>query len=115
MSDVVERAKDALSLWDKTIGVEIEITYGMEAAKEAYENAPEMVRELVAEIERLHSWQGLMSLLDEHYPESIFPTTEDREDRDPGPRIVSLIRQIDELKTMIKLLKNDVIIAQEEG
>lgn len=53
-----------------------------------------LVPELVAEVERLHSWDGLMSLVDEHYPESIFPTTEDREDRDMGPRIVSLLRQL---------------------
>lgn len=61
-------------------------------------------RDLLAEVDRLraglaklHSWAGVMSLLDEHWPEDIFPTTEDREDRDPGPRIVSLLRRVDAL------------------
>ena len=62
---------------------------------------PELVAELKttrAELERLHSWDGLMSLLDEHYPEDIFPTLEDRLDRDIGPRIISLLRQIQRLR-----------------
>lgn len=54
-----------------------------------------LVRELVSHLEELHSWVGLMSLLDEHWPEDIFPTQEDTEQRDPGPRIVSLIRTVD--------------------
>jgi hypothetical protein len=53
-----------------------------------------IVPELIAELERLHSWDGLMSLLDEHWPEDIFPTMDDRPDRDPGPRIVSLARRL---------------------
>lgn len=40
------------------------------------------------------SWDLLMAILDRHYPADIFPTMEDREDRDPGPRIVSLLRRI---------------------
>lgn len=48
--------------------------------------------------EELMSWDFLMLLLDQHYPESLFPTLEDRNDRDPGPRIVSLIRVIDQLR-----------------
>jgi hypothetical protein len=55
MPDIIDRAKESLDLWDKTIGVEIEITYGMTAAEDAYRNAPELVRELVAEVERLRS------------------------------------------------------------
>lgn len=54
---------------------------------------------LTDELTRLHTWDGLMSLLDDHWPESIFPTVEDREDRDAGPRIVSLIRWVDQLRT----------------
>jgi hypothetical protein len=57
--------------------------------------ARSLVPELVAEVERLHSWDGLMSLLDTYYPEDIFPTQPDDTDRDPGPRIVSLIRYLD--------------------
>lgn len=60
--------------------------------------ARSLIPALLAEVERLHSWQGLMSLLDEHYPETIFPTTEDREDRDSGPRITSLLRNVDKLE-----------------
>jgi len=54
--------------------------------------------ELTAEVDRLHTWPGLMSLLDEHYPASIFPTEEDRADRDDGPRIISLIRHLDQVR-----------------
>lgn len=65
--------------------------------------APELVRELIdaltaarAEVDRLHTWAGLMSLLDTYYPEDIFPTQPDGSpDRDPGPRIVSLIRYLE--------------------
>lgn len=52
------------------------------------------VPELLAEVERLHSWDGVMSLLDEHYPTDIFPVLPDREDRDSGPRILSLTRHL---------------------
>jgi hypothetical protein len=54
--------------------------------------------ELLAEIERLHSWAGLMSLLDEHWPAWLFPTLVDDERRDAGARIVSLIRWVDQMK-----------------
>lgn len=60
----------------------------------ALDHAPQ----LVAEIRRLHTWDGLMSLLDEHYPVDIFPTEPDRDDRDPGPRIISLLRTVSELR-----------------
>jgi hypothetical protein len=43
-------------------------------------------------------WDDLMALLDENYPASVFPTTEDREDRDTGPRIISLMRTIGQLR-----------------
>ncbi len=45
-----------------------------------------------------HSWAGLMALLDEHWPEDIFPTREDDIARDAGARIVSLIRWVDRLR-----------------
>lgn len=53
---------------------------------------------LAREVDRLRTWDGLMELLNEHWPEDIFPTLPDREDRDPGPRIVSLIRWVDRLR-----------------
>lgn len=62
------------------------------------EVARAIMPELVAEIERLHSWDGLMELLDEHWPEDIFPTLPDTDKRDPGPRIVSLLRMVDQLR-----------------
>ena len=49
-------------------------------------------------------WDILMELLDAHYPASVFPTREDDPGRDPGPRIVSLIRRIDEIRTRIGTL-----------
>lgn len=63
------------------------------------ERAAALVPELVAEVERLHSWDGLISLVDEHYPADIFPTEPDRDTRDPGPRIISLLRVCDELRS----------------
>jgi hypothetical protein len=51
--NLLNRAKAYIDLWDKTSCVEIEILTGMEDAREAYYAAPDMVRELVAEVERL--------------------------------------------------------------
>lgn len=39
-------------------------------------------------------WDGLMELLDRHYPIDVFPTGPDLRNRDTGPRIVSLIRHL---------------------
>lgn len=45
-----------------------------------------------------HSWRGLMALLDEHWPEDIFPTSyPDDITRAAGARIVSLIRWADRM------------------
>jgi hypothetical protein len=41
------------------------------------------------------NWHGLMEILDDIYPESVFPTVPDREDRGDGARIISLLRQLD--------------------
>ena len=54
------------------------------------------VERLVGEVTRLHSWEGLMSLLDEHYPADIFTATS----QDSGPRIVALMREIDRLNSL---------------
>lgn len=59
---------------------------------------PPLVAELKAaraENERLHSWDGLLLILDQIYPETIFPTLSDDPGRDSGPRIISLLRQIE--------------------
>jgi hypothetical protein len=42
------------------------------------------------------NWHGLMEILDDIYPESVFPP--DRQDRDLGPRIVSLLRHLAEAR-----------------
>jgi hypothetical protein len=44
------------------------------------------------------SWAGLMALLDDHWPADVFPTRDDDPARDPGPRIVSLLRVVDGLR-----------------
>jgi hypothetical protein len=51
----------------------------------------------LAELDRLHSWSGLMELLDEHWPATIFPGPADAADArgDDGPRILALIRAVD--------------------
>lgn len=44
-----------------------------------------------AEVAKLHSWPGLMSLLDERYPPEVF----DGSSGDEGPRIVALVREVE--------------------
>lgn len=43
------------------------------------------------------SWQKLMELLDEAYPPELFSTA-DTTGKDPGPRIISLLREIHRLR-----------------
>lgn len=50
-----------------------------------------------AEIARLHTWAGLISLLDEHYP----PGVVDGSSGDPGPRIVALTRELDRWRALL--------------
>lgn len=65
---------------------------------------------LLDELERLREemdsmvpkdWHGLMAILEDIYPEGIFPTMADDPKRDAGPRIVSLIRVVDELQARL--------------
>ena len=57
----------------------------------------------VEQLERLHSWGGLLELLDEHWPTDIFPAPESidaaksQTRRDTGPVILGLIRWVDKL------------------
>ena len=53
MSELINRAKRYINLWDNASCVEIEILTGMVDARDAYYAAPDLVRELVAEVERL--------------------------------------------------------------
>ena len=62
--------------------------------------AAERIEELEAELSRLETWDGLMRLLDRYWPADVFPTRSDESQRDPGPRIVSLIRQLDGLRKL---------------
>ena len=57
-------------------------------------NARFICGEAADEIERLHSWEGILSLLDEHYPADIF----DGSSGDPGPTIIVLTREIERLR-----------------
>lgn|GEM_PF-4605749 len=60
------------------------------------------------EIERLHSWDGLLELLDEHWPEDIFPRGDPKdESRDTGPRLLAAIRWIDERDATIAALQSE--------
>lgn len=59
------------------------------------------VDELRAEVRRLHTWEGLMSLLDEHYP----PDVPLGPDSDPGPRILRLTRELNLLKLVVEQLR----------
>lgn len=68
--------------------------------------ARSLVPELLAEVERLNTWDGLMALLDEHWPADIFPTLADDPDRDPGPRIVSLLRWVEQQRAEVDRLRD---------
>ncbi|SIL61357.1 hypothetical protein [Mycobacteroides abscessus] len=56
MSELLDRAKASLHLWDGA-DVEMFVRYGYNEAETAYRQAPELVTQLIAEIERL---EGLL-------------------------------------------------------
>jgi hypothetical protein len=73
----------------------------LQRAKELFTDDIATVRDmglLLTELDRLHTWDGLMSLLDKHWPEGLFPKRHDIDESDPGPCIVSLLRWLDELQ-----------------
>lgn len=57
-------------------------------------SAADTIERLQQEVARLQTWDGLMGTLDKLYPEDVVPTLPDSETRDPGARIVSLVRQV---------------------
>lgn len=59
--------------------------------------------ELRAEHYRIHSWAGLMQLLDDLYPAGVFSG----ESGDPGPRIVALIRENDNLRAELARMRRE--------
>ena len=62
--------------------------------------ARDQITELEAEVGRLHTWDGLMSLLDEHYPADV-PLVSDPANG-PGPRLVATIREVDQLREALR-------------
>lgn len=71
----------------------------------AHQDIPDLIAYVLfieAENERLQTWDGMMSVLDEHYPADVF----DGSSGDPGSRIVSLMREVDLLREREKQLRD---------
>lgn len=51
MSELLDRARESLRLWDGC-DVEMFVRYGYDDAETAYRQAPELVTQLIAEVER---------------------------------------------------------------
>ena len=71
---------------------------GCECGFKASDLMEQAAHQADAVIEALSSWDVLMHILDYNYPKTVFPTLPDNPDRDPGPRIVSLLRTINEIR-----------------
>lgn len=103
-----EPDSNPLDAWREALAVALQGQYGYakpwsrldEVARDAWRRDAQDVMESLPEDFNCghHSWAGLMALLDEHWPEDIFPTREDDITRDAGSRIVSLIRWVDRLR-----------------
>jgi len=52
---------------------------------------------LQLEVERLHTWDGLMSILDAHYPPDVFTG----DSADPGARLIALMREVERLRALM--------------
>lgn len=87
-------AREELQEWvDRHTPHEIE---GMEMSATM---SVDLARRVLAEMDAAHTWDGLMALVDEHYPTDIYLAGQpDNPERDPGPRILSLIREVDRLR-----------------
>lgn len=105
MSDLIERAKAALAGYREAFAESTDEPSLSLAL--AFRELASCYADLVLEVERLHSWDGLMSLVDEHYPEDIFLTKADDERRDPGLRIISLLRQLDRANHDRRMLRKE--------
>jgi hypothetical protein len=88
-----ENPKEAAALIDR-----------LERERDTMREAVEGLREEMEE-QMKPSWAKLMAMLDEAWPEDIFPTLPDREGRDEGPRIVSLLRWVDRLRQRNEVLE----------
>ena len=60
---------------------------------------------LAAEVERLNTWGGLMSLLDKYYPADVF----DGLSGDEGPNTITLIRAVDKLRAEVDRMKANLL------
>lgn len=60
-----------------------------------------LLSEAANHINGLHSWDGLMSILDEVYPADVFRPVNPSTTTDPGLRILSLLRQIHAVRATI--------------
>jgi hypothetical protein len=75
----------------------------------------------VEQLERLHSWGGLLTLLDEHWPTDIFPVPEtveaskSQERRDTGPVVLGLIRWVDRLSADLADARQQLDHARADG
>lgn len=69
-------------------------------AHDAFDDWPCDAARLLALVDSLHSWRGLMALMDEHWPADIFPMGDEPPSGpgDPGPRILALARWVDRLQ-----------------
>ena len=85
---------------DELDAIEAEIVEGDESVDDLAAIIAAL-REAWAEVERLHSWTGLLSLLDEHWPAELFPTLADNPARDTGPRLVSALRRAENAEAAI--------------
>ncbi len=68
---------------------------------------------LAAELAELHTWRGLMSLLDEHWPADVFDGRSN--DGDSGPRIVALMREIDLLRGALAAVLGTLAAVRDGG
>ncbi len=86
-------------VWDGLRSL-VDVILTTEPGIELYDSEREEIAAAI--IDEMSTWATLMDLLDLHYPADIFPTMPDTPNRDPGPRIISLIRTVDQLRTNSK-------------
>ncbi|MFG3340558.1 hypothetical protein [Glycomyces sp. NPDC048151] len=84
-------------------------------ARRRYHQLRQELDEAHGEVAFHHSWDGLMALVEQHYPENIFPTIAGPDQRDPGPRIVSLVRWVDRLRAELadRPSRRDLLVTEE--
>ncbi len=90
MTDTLGRLADEIDSWA-----------GVAARTHQRSDLERITAELRTERDRLHSWAGLMALLDKHYPSDVFGG----DSGDLGPRVIGLIRECDALRHSARELK----------